>query len=354
MWEKYNDEGARQKIETMINKHLWTDNAAAIAEYERGIKLRKQDNDEARDSFREAIRLAPEFLAPKFELGMMAYRKGDNSGAESYLGEIISRIPYYAEAHLVMADISFTKRSYSAAVEHYDRAIEFGFIGKSTLYMIRLRKAQCFYNLDRFTEAVESATDAAKMSPGETEPLIVLSAVYIRQNDLDRAIETLSRANSIQKDNPLVIYQLGSIYYSRDDWRYLSHFDRLFDLTKSENPESYRRIIPILVKGHFEKKNYNRVMEILDSQPSESISYEFTLLRAKSLFHLRQYDACIDQMQKLSLGNEDRLMLASAYAHSGRQPNAKDILQSLVRDGEYKSRAMKDPVLAPIVNEIER
>ena len=97
------------------------------------------------------------------------------------VGEIISRIPYYAEAHLVMADISFTKRSYSAAVEHYDRAIEFGFIGKSTLYMIRLRKAQCFYNLDRFTEAVESATDAAKMSPGETEPLIVLSAVYIRQ-----------------------------------------------------------------------------------------------------------------------------------------------------------------------------
>jgi hypothetical protein len=253
-----------------------------------------------------------------------------------------------------MADISFTKRSYAAAVEHYDRAIEFGFIGKSTLYMIKLKKAQCFYNLDKFTEAVESAGDAARMSPGETEPLIVLSAAYIKQKDLDKAIETLSRANGIQKDNPLVIYQLGSIYYSRDDWRYLSHFDRLFDLTKNENPESYRRIIPILVKGHFEKKNYTRVIEILDSQPSGSSSYDFTLIRAKSLFHLRQYDACIDQMQKISLGNDDKLMLAAAYAHSGREANAKDILQSLSRDGEYKSRAMRDPVLAPIVNEIEK
>ena len=355
MWENLNDDGAKQKIESIINKRLWTDNTEAIGLYNRGIDLKKRGKtEEALSSFRESIRVAPSFLAPKFETAMIAYRKGDNSTAASCLDEIISRIPYYAEAHLILGDIYYSDRSFSRAVEHFDRALEYGFISKKTKYLIALKKAQCYYNQDNIEETINSANEAHRLSSGEAEPLVVLSAAYIKKKDYDRALETLNRANALEKDKPLILYQIGSIYYSRDDWRYLSYFDRLFDLVKDDETASYHRIIPILIKGHFEKKHYSRVIEIMGSLKDSSENYELTLIRARSYYYLKQYDTAVDYFQKLSLNNEDKLMLAAAYSRSGRAIMAKEIVQSLMYSGEYRSLALKDPVLSPIVREIER
>src|SRR5690606_7069668 len=78
MWLRTRDAAARQKIESLINKFLWTDNNDAIEKYNEGIELKKSGKGtEAMDRFRSAVSIAGSFLAPKFELGMNAYNTGD-------------------------------------------------------------------------------------------------------------------------------------------------------------------------------------------------------------------------------------------------------------------------------------
>ena len=78
------------------------------------------------------------------------------------------------------------------------------------------------------------------------------------------------------------------------------------------------------------------------------------IIKAKSLYHTGQYDKAITQLRKARLNNEDKLLLASAYAKNRRNDQAKAVLQPLLDNTELKAKALLDQSLAPLVREIER
>ncbi len=357
MWQRTGDSAARQKIDTLINKLLWTDNTAAIEKYQEGIAQKKKgDRDAALKAFQSALALDSSFLAPTFELGMLAYNGGKLDQASGYLENITARIPFYAEVQLVLADIHFRKFNYRAAISRYDSALEYGFIDPAAEYGIRLKRGTSYYNLDDYTGAEKEIELALRRRPGAVEALLLQSMVQIKLGKYDNAMKTLQRANAADPDNPEVQYQIGSIYYRESDGRYITHFDRLFSLagTSEDRPSKYNRVFIILAKHHYENNKYQRAIIILNSLGGQAHGYETQLLLAKARFGAKEYDASIELFEGLSIGTEDKYMLCRAYAASGRREKAKALLLELSVTGDFLSRAKLDPSLSTLVREIEK
>ncbi|MBN1497164.1 MAG: tetratricopeptide repeat protein, partial [Spirochaetes bacterium] len=355
MWERTGDAAARQKIESLINKLLWTDNNDAIEKYNEGVELKKSGkNADAMNRFKSAVNIESSFLAPKFELGMNAYKNGDLDRASDYLGDIASRIPFYAEVQMVMGDIQLERHNYRSAVAHYDRVFEFGFIDNAADYRIRIRRGTCHYNLDDLPSAEDDIEKALAINPKSVEASLLMSAIKIKMEKYDDALKTLKRAASSNPDNPEIQYQIGSVYYRRNDQRHISHFEKLFSLAgnRKDYPSKYRKVFILLATHDFQNGNYRRCVTILNTFDETARTFDTRLMTARAYFHLKEYDNAIDHFEKLSLANDDRFMLCRAYALSGRREKAKSILSELSGFGDYLSRARKDPALSGMAKDL--
>ncbi len=356
MWIRTGDAAARRKIESLINKFLWTDNAEAIDKYNEGTALRKSGKtDEALGRFKEAVGIDGAFLAPKFELGMAAYKSGDLEGAAGYLGDIAAKIPFYAEVRNILADIQFGRRNYRNAIDHYDKVLEYGFLDGASDSRLRIRRGTCYYKIGDHANAEKDIERAIRGNPKSTDAMILLSAIRIKMEKFGDAMKVLQKAKAASPDNPEIQYQIGSIYYRENDSRYISAYDRLFSLAggMKKHPSRYKRVFILLAKHYQENGNYGRTLAILKTLDDRSQTFETHLLTARAYYGLKEYDNAIDRFEKLSLGTDDKLTLCRAYVQSGRRQKAKSLLAELSVSGDYLSRAKRDPVLSGLARELE-
>ena len=356
MWNDIHDESAKAKIESIINKYLWSDNKEAIEMYKTGIQHKESGNiEQALTEFRNALYNDSSFLAPKFEIGMYYYKNGDFESAAWYLGDIAYRIPFYAEVQLLMGNLQFQKGYYSSALDFYNKSLKYGIIGSSTEYTILIKTATIYYRQGYYDKALEKVTDALGMRKRSAEALLLQSAIFIKQEDYDQALKTLRQAEAVQPKNSAILFQIGSIYYKNNDWRYLSYFDRLYGLTKdSDEKEKFLRILPILVRGHYEKNHYDKTTEIISSMPGYMIDYNMRLTLAKSYYHLDKFDKAIDEFEKISLERDDELLLCKAYARSGREAQAREMLSRFAHYDDFMEKAKSDTYLARILHKIDQ
>lgn len=357
MWNRTGDASARKKIDSLVNKFLWTDNTEAIEKYNAGIELKKTGKSaEAIDQFNKALGIAPSFLAPRFETGMIAYNRGEMDQAYSNLGMIADKIPFYADVQMVLADISFSRHNYQAAINHYDKVIEYGFLDSATEQGIRIKRGTCYYNINDMDGAVKEIDRALRLNPGSMDALLLMSAVRIKREQYKEALTSLQKANGISPDNPEIQYQLGSVYYRQGDKRYATHFDRLFSLAGSRDryPEKYRKVFLILARNSYENKNFGRVISVVKSIDPKSENSEAALLAARSRYHLKEYDSAIEGFGKISLGNDDKYLYCRALALAGKKEKAKSLLVELVRISGYESRAKQDAALSGLIRDIEK
>ncbi len=356
MWYRTGDSSAKRKIESVTNKLLWSDNDLATQRYNEAVELSKKgDKTGAIKLFREAIDIDVSFLAPRFELGMIAYNNGNESEALGYLKPIGERIPFYAEVHLILGKINFQNRNYSAAAGNFSSVLDFGFIDKGTEYSTVLKRGTCYYHMNNFDLAEKDIASYIEHNKNDSEPLILLSAIYIRKRDFDSALKMLSRAESISAGNPVVLFQAGSIYYYKNDSQYVGYFDRLFDLSKKDREAvtQYMKAFRILLDENFKKRKYSRSVEISEVISGVHKDQGVMLIAAVSYYNLQQYDKAINHFGQVTLNNSAKVMLASCYAHTGDRNRSVDILKTIIYDTTSKNEALKDPILKKYIAEIE-
>jgi tetratricopeptide (TPR) repeat protein len=356
LWYRTGDSSGRRKIEGLINRLLWTDNEQAIQKYKEGMALvKKGDKAGAVKLFRESLSTDSSFLAPRFELGMDAYNSGNENEAFSHLSVIGERIPFYAEVHLVLGGINFKNRNYSSAIENYNSVINYSFIDKNTEYNVRLKRGTCYYYLNNLDEAEKNITSVLDNIKKDTEPLSMLSAINIKNKNFQSALKILSRAESISGNDPVVLFQTGSIYYHENNLKYVTYFDRLYNAIKNSSTElkNYFKAVKILITYHFEKNNYNRVIEISDTLNKIQNDPDITLISAKSYYFLKQYEKAIEFFSKIHLNYSSRVMFASAYAYIEKKEKAVEQIKIFIDNQAAKQDAMNDPKLKKYIEEIE-
>jgi len=357
-WFKTRDSSAKQKIDSLINKLLWSDNVEAVNKYNEGISLlKKGDTNSASQSFKDAINIDNMFLAPKFELGMIAYKSGNNSDTFYYLSPIAERIPFYAEVQLIIGNINFSSKNYSSAITNFSSVLEYGFADKNTEYNTMLKRGTCYYHTGDFDNAEKDISSAAESVKGDNEPLVILAAIYIKKKELDSALKVLQKAESISANDPVVLFQTGSIYYYRNDEKYALYFDRLHNTVKDNDPEykKYIKAFKLLLNYHYTKKNFSRSIEVSDKLLSIVSDYDVIITAARSNHYLSQHETAISLFKKISLHeNTDKVLLAGSYAASGLTEQAVGILRGIQYDQNAYSEAKKNSYLLPLVKDLEK
>ncbi|MFA5519001.1 MAG: tetratricopeptide repeat protein, partial [Spirochaetota bacterium] len=161
LWIKTGASSAKNKINSITNRLLWTNNQDAIEKYKAAMELHKKGNSaEAEKNFREAINLDRNFLAPKFELGMKAYKEQNENDALYYLGEITTKIPFYYDLQLIVGDINFKNRNYRTAANNFSNAIDYGFINETQLNNTLIKRGTCYFHLSNLDKAEEDIKKA--------------------------------------------------------------------------------------------------------------------------------------------------------------------------------------------------
>ncbi len=356
-WRRAGDRGMKSKVETLINKSIWSDNADAVEKYNSGMKLKNTNMEEAVKYFRNAISADPRFLAPKFELGFWHYREGRMYDATSQFSEIVSRVPFYGDVHLLLGNIYYNEGNFGRAAEHLTSAIDYSLVGGDTEYELYLKRGTSYFKLGDLDRAKKDMLLASKMKPAEMEPLLILSAITIKQENYDEALKVLSSIEKKKPNDPSVLLQTGSIFYKKNDARHIAYFDRLYSIisaTESKSPESYRRAMEILARHHYEKSNFAHAKEVMDFISSENWDATMRLIAARTAYGLKDYEKAIEEYEKLSLGSEDSAFLAAAYSKTGRNERAREMVRRHFHDDKFISLARNHRGLKSIIEEIEK
>ncbi len=356
-YEKMKESSARSKVETLINKLLWTENERAREEFKQGTRLKRKDSQKALESFREALSYDSRFLAARFEIGMYYYKQEMYSDALGYFRDVADKIPFYGEVNLLVGNIYFSKRYYRDAAYYFDRAIQYSFIGNKTESNIRMKRATCYYHTRDYDKAIEDLDFVRKYRKGSIKPLLLLSALQIKQKQYDDAIQNLQRAHGLNRNNREVLFQLGSLYYRTEDKKFVSYFKKLFNFYSKkkpdETPSKYIKAFRILANAEYENENHSEVITIINWLPDHSLNYDMRRIMAHSCYNSGKYQEAVDNFEKISLGTDDSLVLCKAYAKAGFTDKAVTLLKSLYYNNSVRDRAREDPVLKKIAAEIE-
>jgi tetratricopeptide (TPR) repeat protein len=358
LYERLGDAGAKTKVESLINKSMWTEVEEARRHYQRGMDLKGRNRgDEAQSAFRDALTADSSFLAPRFEMGLYEFRMGNAGEALHHLQEVARRIPYYGEVHLLLGDMYLQKGHYREALIHLDKGLQFGFIDSASRNLIRLKKASTHYELQEYESARKEAAGVLKKSPRSLDALLLVSAIDIKEEKYQDALKNLEKARKISPDNPEILFQIGSIHYRMNNPLYVKDFDRLFEhvtRTGGEAPQKYYKAFTILLKHRFESADFPEVVRIYESLPEQFREYESTILYARAQHRLGNNAKAVKQMEKLYLrSDDDRYLMCLIYAESGMADKAKSTLLGMANRDIYLEKARKEPSLKKIAKEIE-
>jgi tetratricopeptide (TPR) repeat protein len=357
-WRNTGDDGAKRKVDEMINKMIWTDNQQAIDLYKEGCDLRDQNKtDEAHQKFLDAGSADSTFLAPHFELGQILYAEGKHNEAAEQFRIIAEKVPYYSAVNLLLGEIYYNEKSYQPAADALDKALEFGFFDKDTVFATNFKLAAARFSLRDFEKAEDAAEKALTINGSDKDALMLMSAIDIKLDRYDEALKTLIKLQSFDQDNADILYQIGSIYYRQQNAeKYTKSFDQLFTLSTkggSQVPAKYQKAMSILSKHLFTRGNFVRVTEIFSALPESARDTDMSLIAAKSYAHQKYYDTAISLFEKLSLNSDDRFTLCQCYVHAGMKQKAKTALMYLINaNTSYRDKAVSDTALAPIAKEI--
>ncbi len=358
LWDRLKDHGAKTKVESLINKLLWTENEEAKEKYKNALKLRNEGKTEdAASEFRAALNSDSGFLAPKFELGLLELKKENHAGALRYFTEVADKIPFYGEVHLLLGDIHLRRGSYRDARQHFDRALDLGFLDNATKSTIYLKSATCSYNMRDYERAREDIYKIHSGRQTSLEVLLLSSAISIKKENYQEALKTLERAAAVDPNNTEIPYQIGSIHYRMGNPSYISQFDRLYEMTaasEDEIPAKYYKAFSLLAKALYGKELYSRTEKIIRKLPDSAKDRELRLILAQSLYRQDKLTDAITHFEALNLtDNEDRFMLCRMYARTGNKGKAREILLRLYIYDTYRKKAHADPVLKPLADAID-
>ncbi|HNV48389.1 MAG TPA: tetratricopeptide repeat protein [Spirochaetota bacterium] len=355
-WQKTGDAGSKKKVENLINKLMWSENAEAIELYKKGQQAAQTGvATQAETHFREAMQKDPAFLAPRFEIGMIQYRDGRADAAAANFREIAAKIPFYGEVHLLLGEIAYNARTYPAAVEHYGRALEFAFLDAAAEYEVVMKRATAALAADKPAEAKRDLLRIGRKKI-TVEAALLLSSIYIRESAYADALKTLKRTGAAGRTNPEVVFQYGIIAHLQKDEASIGHFDRLFDMTAggaAPLPQKYYKAFRSNLKEHHANENHRRVIAIFEGLPEAARDRESYAYAALAYYRTGDYARAIPCFTKHPAEGDALFMLARSYALTGARPAAKETLARMHGSPALFRKALADDALNGLAREVD-
>ena len=191
-----------------------------------GVALQdKGDLDAAIDSYKQAIKVKPDYAEAYSNMGNSQTDKGDLDAAIDSYKQAIKVKPDYAEAYINMGNALSEKGELDAAIDSYKQAIK-----------VRPDYADAYSNMGNALQdkgdldsAIDSYKQALKIKPDYAEAYYNMGIILKGKGDLDAAIDSYKKALEIKPDYKQVKHLLASLIGETTNSAPREYVERLFD-----------------------------------------------------------------------------------------------------------------------------
>ena len=158
---------------------------------EKGYEQEKKNNwDEAEQSFRKAVNIYPQYAVAWFELGRISLLKGDTAGAKQAFGKSMQLDPQYVNPYLGLAQMAFQEQNWQNTADLTAKVLAMNPINFPNAWFLN---GYANYNLGRVADAEKSAREGLKIDPEHRLPRLeyLLGMALMEQKDYAGASEHL-------------------------------------------------------------------------------------------------------------------------------------------------------------------
>ncbi len=170
--------------------------------------------------------------------------------------------------------------------------------------------ALAYSDMVNYPRAIDNARDATIYDDRLAEAWLLWGQILLYQKAWGEALKKLETASRLAPDNPLILYNLGRVYYHgfRDPGAAYAKFNRVWQSSQTLRRESQANI-PLILRARL----YMGYCEFDRGQWANAVNAFLDVLREQP----NNYDAA--------------LRLALAYRKSDRPAEAREILQNLIK-----------------------
>ena len=166
----------------------------------------KGDFEGAIESYKHALKIKPDYLGAYYNMGSVMRDKGDFEGAiESYKHALRIK-PDYAGAYNNMGNALSSKGDLAEAIESYKQAIRI----KPDFAGAYNNMANAMKNKGDLVEAIESCKQALKIKPDYADAYYNMANAMKDKGDLAEAIDSYKQALKIKPNYASAYYNMGN------------------------------------------------------------------------------------------------------------------------------------------------
>ena len=149
----------------------------------------------------EAAAKFPQSARAQFEHGYYLQKRGNTEPAMEYLRKAMALDDKYEEPFFFYGDLLVKQMKWEAALGPLRQAIAI----RPEYSPARVALARALSNLDRLPAAVKELEEAAQLDPKNAQPWVMLSQMYFRMGDEDRARDAKETSQRLRRENPTVL-----------------------------------------------------------------------------------------------------------------------------------------------------
>jgi tetratricopeptide (TPR) repeat protein len=156
------------------------------------------DHPSALQVAERAIRKFPNLPRANFEYGFELHRLGRPAEGLPYIKKAIETAPDYEEPYFFYGEILLKEGRYGEAIPNFRKAIAL----RPDYIAASVALGRALMALERYQEAVQELQRAIERDPRHPNPHLLLSQVYFRKGDEDRAAKEKEVSLRLRRENP--------------------------------------------------------------------------------------------------------------------------------------------------------
>ena len=166
------------------------------------------DNAGARAAYERAIKVAPEALAPLWNIALLLEHSGQFEEAERFYKQVLDRAPKEEEARFRMGYLRLQREDFRGAAEAFEGCLKY----RPAWPEAHANLALAYSGLGERDHAERLYEKMLDADPKSMDALRGLAALSIQANDFDTALEFHVRLIDLGERSAEVLYNAGLMY----------------------------------------------------------------------------------------------------------------------------------------------
>jgi tetratricopeptide (TPR) repeat protein len=304
-----------------------------------GALFEKGQLDESITQFREALRINPEYLGAKRNIGIVFLKQGKIDESIKVLTEVVNSKGDRPKAHNYLGLAYAEKGELDTAIQHYKEAIRLkpDYVEAIANLGIALKEQ------GQVTEAIKEWERALLLNPDEPDVHYNMGLAMAEQYKYDEAIKHFSAALESKPNWAEALYNLGCVYYKQGKFELtVEHCAEALRLKSDYYNAHYNMGLAFVQQGRYDDaaKHIKAALESKPDWPEAHHNLGYVYYRQGNL------DLAVEQcVEALRLAPEyltARLTLAYILSEMGKMEQAVEHYYKILQLDPNEAYALKN------------